>query len=207
MIGALLGYVRPDAAQQLKPLGDLFIKLVKMMIEPIIFTTVVVGIAKMGDLKQFGTRRHQGAGVLRSRFRGCACCSVCIVVNIVSTRRMASYSTLTSVDHAPASHGCCRRGIPVVDFLLHIIPETRGRRLRQRRDTPGTILLRAVWHRDCPALGARGRPSVELIDQLVRRACFRVIQLIMKFAPVGALGAMAFTVGKYGLGLCTNSAS
>ena len=197
LIGALLGYLRPDAAQQLKPLGDLFIKLVKMMIEPIIFTTVVVGIAKMGDMKQFA-RVGIKALVYFEVVSAAALLLGLIVVNVYRPGDGVVLD-LSSVDPARGSVAAAGGdGVPVVDFLLHIIPETVMGAFA-KGETLQVLFFSVLFGMGLSALGPRGRPVVELIDQF-SQAFFGIIQIIMSFAPLGAFGAMAFTVGKYGLG-------
>ena len=196
LIGALLGYLRPEAAQQLKPLGDLFIKLVKMMIEPIIFTTVVVGIAKMGDMKQFA-RVGIKALVYFEVVSAAALLLGLIVVNVYRPGDGVVLD-LSSVDPARGSVAAADGGVPVVDFLLHIIPETVAGAFA-KGETLQVLFFSVLFGMGLSALGTRGRPAVELIDQF-SQAFFGIIQIIMSFAPLGAFGAMAFTVGKYGLG-------
>jgi aerobic C4-dicarboxylate transport protein len=194
IIGALLGYLWPDAAQQLKPLGDLFIRLVKMMIEPIVFTTVVAGIAKMGDLKQFA--RIGIRALLYFEIVSAAALLLGLLVVNVYRPGDGVVLDLTSVDTARGS-AVASGGMPVMDFLLHMIPETVVGAFA-KGETLQVLFFSVLFGIGLSALGTRARPAVELID-LFSQAFFGIIQIIMRFAPLGAFGAMAFTVGKYGL--------
>ena len=167
------------------------------MIAPIIFTTVVVGIAKMGDMKKVG---RVGLKAL-------------IYFEVVSTLALASaWSSSTSCARAPASTRTCGRSIPraiagytarakplsTVDLLLHIIPDSvvgafaSGEILQ-------VLLFSVLFGLALARFGDKGKPLVDLLDQL-SHALFGAIGIIMRFAPIGAFGAMAFTIGDYGVG-------
>jgi aerobic C4-dicarboxylate transport protein len=196
-VGALLGYCRPDIAQQMKPLGDLFIKLIKMMIEPIIFTTVVVGVAKMGSMKEVG-RVGLKALVYFEVVSGVALFLGLIVANIYKPGA-GIHIDLASLDRsAVASYASSAQHLSSVDFMMHIVPDTVVGAFAQG-ETLQVVFFSLLFGLALSAMGARVRPLIEILDQ-ASQAFFKVIGLIMLFAPIGAFGAMAFTIGKYGLG-------
>jgi aerobic C4-dicarboxylate transport protein len=194
--GALLGYLRPELAQQMKPLGDVFIKLIKMMIEPIIFTTVVVGVAKMGTMKEVG-RVGLKALVYFEVVSGAALLVGLLVANLYkpgSGIRIDWASIDQSVVAAVPSGG----HLSATDFAMHLVPDTVVGAFA-RGETLQVVFISVLFGLAVSALGAKVRPMVDLIDQAAQ-ALFRVIGFIMIFAPLGAFGAMAFTIGKYGIG-------
>jgi aerobic C4-dicarboxylate transport protein len=198
VLGALLGYFCPDFAQRLGPLGDLFIRLIRMMIEPIIFTTVVVGVGRMGSMKDVG-RVGLKALVYFELLTGIALVLGLVIVNLyrpgdginleVTAGYAASASAGVGTGAAPASVG---------DSLLNIVP-TSVIGAFAAGNTLQVLFFAILLGLGFSTLGARGAVVVDLIDQL-SQGLFAVIRLIMVFAPLGALGAMAFTIGKYGLG-------
>jgi len=196
-VGALLGYWRPDIALQMKPLGDLFIKLIKMMIEPIIFTTVVVGVAKMGSMKEVG-RVGLKALVYFELVSGMALLLGLIAANVYKPGA-GIHIDFASLDRsAVASYASSAQHLSSVDFMMHIVPDSVVGAFAQG-ETLQVVFFSMLFGLALSAIGARVRPLVEVLDQ-ASQALFKVIGLIMVFAPVGAFGAMAFTIGKYGLG-------
>jgi aerobic C4-dicarboxylate transport protein len=195
--GALLGHLRPDLGVALAPLGEGFIKLIKMLIAPIVFTTVTVGIAKMGHMKEVG-RVGLKALVYFEAVSILALFIGLVVVNVYKPGvgvnahiTQADQGAVDSYTRAAGSHHTS-------DFLLNIIPNTvvdafaRGEILQ-------VLLFSVLFGLALLQLGEKGAQLVKLVDQL-SHAMFGVIGMIMKFAPIGAFGAMAFTIGKYGVG-------
>jgi aerobic C4-dicarboxylate transport protein len=196
-IGVCLGALYPALAMQMKPLGDAFIKLIKMMIAPIIFSTVVVGIAKMGDMKEVG-RVGIKALVYFEAVTTLALAIGLVVVNVVQPGAGINADVSTLDTKAVASYAKDAKALSTVDLLLHIIPDSvvgafAGGEILQ------VLFFSILFGLALARLGEKGRPLVDLIDQL-SHALFDVIGIIMRVAPVGAFGAMAFTIGKYGLG-------
>lgn len=194
--GALLGCFRPDVAQQMKPLGDAFIKLIKMMLEPIIFTTVVAGVAKMGSMKEVG-RVGLKALVYFELVSGIALLVGLMVGNSFKPGAgiqidWASADRTVAAAIQPAEH------VSPADFLMHVIPDTVVGAFA-RGETLQVVFVSVLFGLAVSTLGARVRPLIDMIDQAAQ-GLFRAIQLIMVFAPIGAFGAMAFTIGKYGIG-------
>jgi aerobic C4-dicarboxylate transport protein len=195
-LGVVLGYFFPALGTMMKPLGDGFIKLIKMMIAPIIFTTVVVGIAKMGDMKEVG-RVGIKALVYFEAVTTLALAIGLVVVNVVRPGAGINADVSTLDTKAVASYATGAKSLSTVELLLHIIPDSvvgafaSGEILQ-------VLLFSILFGLALARLGVKGRPLVDLIDQL-SHALFDVIAIIMRVAPIGAFGAMAFTIGKYGL--------
>jgi aerobic C4-dicarboxylate transport protein len=195
--GALLGYFFPEFAQRLGPLGDLFIRLIRMMIEPIIFTTVVVGVGRMGSMKDVG-RVGLKALIYFETLTGIALVLGLLIVNLY---RPGDGITLdvTSVDPGVAvGHAAGAASTGLSDTLLNIVPGTVVGAFAAG-NTLQVLFFAILLGLGFSTLGARGAAVVDLVDGL-SQGLFAVIRLIMVFAPLGAFGAMAFTIGKYGLG-------
>ena len=198
VLGALLGYFFPDFAQRLRPLGDLFIKLIRMMIEPIIFTTVVVGVGRMGSMKDVG-RVGLKALIYFETLTGIALVLGLVIVNLY---RPGDGITLdvTTVDPAVTAGYVASAGAhssSVGETFLDIVPNSVIGAFAAG-NTLQVLFVAILLGLGFSTLGARGAGVVDFIDQL-SQGLFAVIRLIMLFAPLGALGAMAFTIGKYGL--------
>jgi len=195
-LGVLVGAVWPDTGAELKPLGDGFIKLVKTTIAPLIFCTVVVGIASMKKMKAVG----KAGGLAITYFEVLTTVALLIglvVINVVrpgdgmdidprqlDTSKIASY---IQQGHEQST----------VDYILHIIPESLFSGLING-ELLQVLFVAVLFGFALHALGERGAPVLELIDR-VSQVIFRIVDYIMQLAPVGAFGAMAFTVGAYGL--------
>jgi aerobic C4-dicarboxylate transport protein len=196
-IGVLLGIVAPDRAAAMRPLGDGFIKLVKMMIAPIVFTTVVVGIAHMGEMRDVG---RIGIRALLY-FEAVSTLALAIGLVVVSVLRPGSgvgFDPATADVSAVAAYASASQHLSTVDFILNVIPDTivggfaRGEVLQ-------VLLFSVLFGLSLLRLGPRVHRLVEMIE-MFSVALFDVVAIIMRLAPIGAFGAMAFTVGKYGLG-------
>jgi aerobic C4-dicarboxylate transport protein len=202
LLGIVVGFLSPDIAKSLKPLGDGFIKLVKMMIAPIIFCTVVHGIASMGDLKKLG---RVGAKSLLyfevvSTF---ALVIGLVVVNVLQPGKgFTPAGEKFHVDAATldAGHAYVEKvqSLSITDHLLNIIPNTffsafvSGELLQ--------VLFIAILAAFAIAfMGERGRPMLKSIEYATQ-LFFGIMHILLMAAPVGAFGAMAYTVGSYGLG-------
>ncbi len=195
--GVVLGHFFPEQGAALKPLGDAFIKLIKMLIAPIIFCTVVTGIAGMQDMKKIG--RVGGKALLYFEVVSSFALVIgLMVVNIIKpgTGMNADVSTLDA--SALGSYTGAAQSQGIVSFLLNIIPVTvvdafaKGEILQ-------VLLFSVLLGFAFAHAGERVRPVVQLIDQL-SQGLFIVVGFIMRLAPFGAFGAMAFTIGKYGIG-------
>lgn len=196
-IGILLGLCRPELAQQMKPLGDAFIRLVKMMVEPVIFSTVVIGIAKMSDMRavaRVGLRTLIYFEVVSS-----AALVLGLVVANVYKAGSGIHIEATSTDRsAVAGYVAAAKGRSTIEFVMHIIPDSVVGAFANS-ETLQVLLFSMLFGTALMATRDRGQRVVELIDQFAQ-VLFGVIRLIMTVAPIGAFGAMAFTIGKYGIG-------
>ena len=201
--GALLGHLQPALGEAMKPLGDGFIKLVKMIIAPVIFLTIVTGIAGMPHLRGVG-RVFLKAMAYFLFFSTLALVLGLVVAHVVQPGagmhvNPAELDQAAVHDYVDKSHALTLTG-----FVLDIIPKTLVSPLVG--DNILQVLLVAVLFGIALAQsGARGRPLLALLEAL-SAAVFRVVHLLMRAAPVGAFGAIAFTIGKYGLAVLANLA-
>lgn len=195
-LGVLLGYCYPETATDLKPLGDGFIKLIKMIIAPIIFCTVVTGIAGMQALDKVG---RVGLKALLY-FEGVSTLALAIgllVVHVLqpgvgmnidaSTLDTKSLNAYTSAAHPHSA----------VEFLLNIIPSSVIDAFA-KGDILQVLLFSLLFGFSLAAMKETGAEVVRFINK-VAQALFGIVETIMKLAPIGAFGAMAFTIGKYGI--------
>ncbi len=195
-LGALLGYLDPARGEAMKPLGDAFIKLIKMIIAPIIFVTVVHGIGSMRDLKKVG-RVGVKALIYFEIVTTVALAIGLIVANVVQPGAGMNIDPAAIDTKDIATFVAKSKDQSTIAFVLDIIPSTLlgafvdGNILQ-------VLLVAILFAFGLQALGARGQPLVDLIDQ-VAQVLFRIVGYIMWLAPIGAFGAMAFTIGKYGL--------
>jgi len=200
LLGVLLGYLQPGPngwGAAMRPLGDGFIKLIRMIIAPIIFSTVVVGIAKMGDMKAVG-RIGLKALVYFEVVSTIALVIGLIVVNVLKPGVGINADASTLDAKAVAAYTSTAQHLSTVDFVLNIIPTTvvdafaKGEILQ-------VLLFSILFGLALLHFGEKGRPLISMIDQF-SHALFGVIGMIMRVAPIGAFGAMAFTIGQYGIG-------
>lgn len=197
LIGIVVGAVWPEFATKLKPFGDGFIKLIKMIIAPLVFCVVVHGICGTGDLKKVG---RVGVKAL-------------VYFEIVTTFALALGILLAYVlqpghgmnidpklldASALSGYASLSQPLSTVDFLMKIIPATFIDAFA-KGDILQVLLIAILFGCGVAALGERGRPVTTAIDQL-SHVFFKVIGFIVKLAPIGVMGAIAFTVGKYGIG-------
>jgi aerobic C4-dicarboxylate transport protein len=195
VLGVLLGVFYPRAAEAMKPLGDGFIKLIRMMIAPIIFFTVVVGIAGIGDLKKLG-RVGLKSLLYFEVLTTVALLIGLLVVKIVQPGAGMNVNPATLDSKAVAQYAAQGRELHAVDFLLNIIPNTVTSAFAQGDILQ--VLLVAILFGLALAAIPRNRAIVEACDKIAHWL-FGVVAIVMQAAPLGAFGAMAFTIGKYGL--------
>jgi len=196
VVGVMVGYLWPDFGASLKPLGDGFIKLVKMLIAPIIFATVVVGLAGMGDLKKVG--RVGGRALLYFEIVSTLALIIGLVVANVFMPGAGVHANAASLDaKAVAGYTKAAQGQSTTDFLLHIIPNTFVGAFAEG-EILQVLLLAVLFGIALGQIGEHGRPVLNLINE-VARVIFGIVSMVTKLAPVAAFGAMAFTIGKYGL--------
>lgn len=197
VIGVLLGHFAPDAAVKMKPLGDGFIKLIKMIIAPIIFCTVVVGIAGMEDMKRVG--KTGGMALLYFEILSTVALIVgLVIINVVKPGAGMNIDPSSLDTKAIESYTKPGQMQGTVDFLLNIIPNTvvdafaKGEILQ-------VLLFAVLFGFALHKFGGRGTLVFDFIEKF-SHVLFVIVGYIMKVAPLGAFGAMAFTIGRYGLG-------
>jgi aerobic C4-dicarboxylate transport protein len=195
IIGVTLGFVNPDIAKQLKPLGIGFIKMIKMMIGPIIFGTIVVGIAKMGDMKKVG-RVGVKALVYFELVTTIALILGLIVVNIVQPGAGLNADPAKMDMKGISAFTTGAKSLSTVDFLMNIIPSSvvdafaKGEILQ-------ILFFSCLFGAALSAMGDKGKAVVHIIDEFTH-GMFKGIGYIMRLAPLGAGGAMAFAIGSFG---------
>jgi aerobic C4-dicarboxylate transport protein len=196
--GAVLGHVAPARAVALKPLGDGFIALVKMLIGPVIFCTVVLGIAGAGDMKKVG--RVGGKALLY--FEGVSTLALFIglvVVNVLRPGAGFNADPQTLDPSAVASYARAAREQSTADVLLHIVPRTFTDAFTGSGDLLQVLLVAVLFGYAMLRMGKAGDPVHRFIEA-ASGIFFTMMNGIMRLAPLGAGGAMAFTIGRYGLG-------
>lgn len=195
--GGFLGYVYPALGTQLKPLGDGFIALVKMLIAPVIFCTVVLGIAGSGDVKKVG--RVGGKALLYFEVVSTLALGVgLLVVHLIRPGEGFNASPQSMDSTAVAAYAKSAAEQSTVEFLLHIIPKTFFDAFTNAGNLLQVLLLAIFFGYAIVRLGKVGEPVHRFIED-ASQLFFAMMNVIMKFAPIGAGGAMAYTMGKYGL--------
>ncbi len=196
-IGILLGHFYPETGVALKPLGDGFVKLIKMVIAPIIFCTVVSGIAGMQNMKSVG--KTGGYALLYFEIVSTIALIIgLVVVNVVKPGVGMHIDVSTLNASSIAAYAAAGAQQTTVGFLLNIIPNTVVGAFANG-DILQVLMFSVIFGFALHRLGAYGKPLLELIDRFAH-VMFNIINMIMKLAPVGAFGAMAFTIGQYGVG-------
>ena len=192
--GILLGHFYPDFAKSLKPLGDAFIRLIKMMIAPLIFCTITTGIAGMQDTKKVG---RVGLKAIMY-FEVMTTLALIIGLGLINLFHPGSHMHINPAKlDASAITAKGTEQTTVVDFLLHIIPETIVGAFTQSDLLP-ILLISVLFGFGLSKVGAKAKPLLSGIQSL-SQALFAVINIIMKVAPIGAFGAMSYTIGAYGI--------
>ena len=196
VVGVLLGYFYPSTGESMKPLGDGFIKLIKMIIAPIIFCTVVLGIAGMEDMKKVG--KTGGYALLYFEVVSSVALLIgLVIINFVKPGVGMNIDASTLDTKALANYTKPNALGSTTDFILHVIPDTvidafaKGEILQ-------VLLFAVLFGFALHRFGGRGTLVFDLIEK-VSHVLFAIVGYIMKVAPIGAFGAMAFTIGKYGI--------
>ena len=195
--GILLGLCFPHAAERMKPLGDGFVKLIKMLIAPIIFCTVVLGIAGMEDMKKVG----KTGGLALLYFEVVSTLALLLGLVIVNVVRPGAGMHIdpATLDATAVTPYAQPGSLPsTTDFLLNVIP-TSVVDAFARGDILQVLLVSALFGVALHTFGGRAGGLLAGIQQL-SRVLFGMVGLVIRLAPIGAFGAMAFTVGKYGVG-------
>ncbi len=193
-LGVLVGVVAPDVGKALKPLGDTFINLVKMVITPIIFLTIVHGIASMADLRRLG--RVGGKALLYFEIVSTFALVIgMVIVNVTKPGAGLDVSTLATGDISRYTAAAGDRSI--ANVFLHIVPSNIIAAFAGGDLLP-VVFFSVLFGVALTSVGEPGRSVVDLLEKL-QVVFFRVVSLVMVVAPVGAFGAMAYTVGAFGL--------
>jgi aerobic C4-dicarboxylate transport protein len=193
-LGVLLGALAPDLGKAMRPLGDTFVKLVKMVIGPIIFLTIVLGIANMVDLKKVG----KVGGKAFLYFEIVTTFALAIGLVIVNVTRPGDGIDVSSLAKGDISqYAKAGESMQFVDFITHIVPSSvvdafaKGEILQ-------IVFFAVLFGIGITSLGATGKPLIDVLDR-ISHVFFRIVALVMKVAPIGAFGAMAYTVGSFGI--------
>jgi len=193
-LGVLLGAVDPELGKAMRPLGDTFVKLVRMVIGPIIFLTIVLGIANMLDLTKVG--RVGGKAFLYFEIVTTIALAIgLVIVNVTRPGDGVDVSALTKGD--VSQYMKAGDGMKFADFVSNIVPASivdafaKGEILQ-------IVFFAVLFGVALTALGTAGKPLVDVLDR-TSEVFFRIVALVMKVAPIGAFGAMAFTIGSFGL--------
>jgi len=205
LCGGILGALYPDAgatpdtfkASSLKPLGDAFIALVKMLISPVIFLTVVLGIAGMSDMKKVG-RVGAKALIYFEVVSTFALALGLIVMNVVKPGKGFNIDPATLDAKAVENYAKLAHDQTTTDFILHIIPKTFTDAFTANGDLLQVLLIAILFGFALSRLGEKGKPVFSFLEA-ASTVLFGMVNLVMKTAPIGAFGAMAFTIGKYGV--------
>jgi aerobic C4-dicarboxylate transport protein len=195
-LGILVGFCWPDIGVQLKPLGDMFIALIRMLIAPIIFCTVASGIAHMSDLKSFG-RVGAKALIYFELVSTLALALGLVVAEVIQPGRGFNIDPKHLDPGLISAYVAKAKGDTVADHLMAIIPKTFFSAFADGDILQVLLLaiLTGLALSRLPALAVRGARALDLVMQLL----FAVLKIVVRAAPIGAFGAMGFTIGKYGL--------
>jgi aerobic C4-dicarboxylate transport protein len=195
--GVLLGHFWPALGADMKPLGDAFIKLIKMLIAPIIFCTVVVGIAGMEDMKKVG--KTGGLALLYFEIVSTLALVIgLVVVNVLEPGAGMNINPASLDTKGIAAYTAPGKMVGTTDFLMNVIPTTVIDAFA-KGDILQVLLISVMFGFALHRFGGRGTMVFDFIEK-TSHVLFTIVGFVMKVAPVGAFGAMAFTVGKYGLG-------
>lgn len=196
LAGIALGHFAPDLGESLKPLGDAFIKLVKMIIAPVIFLTVCTGIAGMTNMGSVG--RVTGKAMLYFiTFSTLALIVGMIVANIIQPGKGLNIDPAQLAGDKVATYVEKAHDASIVDFFMNIIPKTLVSPL-VAGDILQVLFVAVLFGLAIASVGEKGKPVTEFLNHLTVPV-FKLVGMLMKFAPIGAFGAMAFTIGAYGI--------
>ena len=193
-LGVILGVASPQTGAAMRPLGDTFVALVKMVIGPIIFLTIVLGIANMSDLKKVG-KVGAKAFIYFEVVTTFALAIGLVIVNVTKPGAGLDVSAMAKGD--VSRYAAQGREMSFVEFFTHIVPSSFVGAFAAG-DILQIVFVSILFGVAVTALGARGQLLVDVLER-VQSVFFRIVELIMVVAPIGAFGAMAFTVGNFGL--------
>jgi aerobic C4-dicarboxylate transport protein len=193
-LGALLGALAPEWGRAMKPLGDTFVKLVKMVIGPVIFLTIVLGIANVADIKKVG--KVGGKAFLYFEVVTTFALAIgLLVVNVTKPGAGIDVSALAGGD--VSRYTAQAKELSVIEFLTHIVPASPVQAFAEG-EILQIVFFAVLFGVALAGFGSSGKPLVDVLDR-TSHVFFRIVAIIMVVAPIGAFGAMAFTVGSFGL--------
>jgi aerobic C4-dicarboxylate transport protein len=193
-LGVILGLVSPDLGKAMKPLGDTFVNLVKMVIAPVIFLTIVLGIANMSDLKKVG--RVGGKALLY--FEIVTTFALAIGLIIVNVTRPGDGLDVGHLAKGDVSKFTAQANeMSFVDFFTHIVPSSAVDAFA-KGEILQVVFFALLFGVALASLGTNGKPVTDFLERL-SQVFFKIVAIVMKVAPVGAFGAMAYTIGAFGL--------
>jgi aerobic C4-dicarboxylate transport protein len=196
VLAVIVGYLKPKVGVALKPLGDAFIRLISMIITVVIFCTVVSGIAGMNDIKKVG--RIGGKALLYFEVVSTLALLIGLVIgNVVHPGASFNVDPATLDAKGVSDYAGQAKNQSATEFLLHIIPTTVVDAFA-RGDILQVLFIAILFGFALTLVGPRCQPIITFIEALTA-GVFSVVNLVMRFAPIGAFGAMAFTIGKYGV--------
>lgn len=197
ILGIAVGFMFPAFGEQLKVLADVFIKLIKMVIAPIVFFTVVIGIGGMGDMKKVG--RIGGKALLYFEIVTTFALAIGIlVVNIVKPGVGFNKDAVEGGDVSQYTTAASETSHGMIDFIVGIIPDNIVAAMAKGELLP-ILFFAVLFGVALAAMGDKGKPVVSLFEKLAE-VFFGVVNIIMKVSPIAAFGAMAYTIGKFGIG-------
>ncbi len=192
--GVILGVVAPDLAKSMKPVGDTFVKLVKMVIGPIIFLTIVLGIANIADVKKIG--RVGGKAFLY--FEIVTTFALGIGLTVVNLTQPGAGLDVTALAKGDASaYAVQGKGLTFIDFLTHIVPSSPVQAFAEG-DILQVVFFAVLFGFAMVSVGSGATALSDVLERTLE-VFFKIVAMIMKIAPLGAFGAMAYTVGTFGL--------
>lgn len=197
ILGIAVGFLFPEFGEKLKVLADIFIKLIKMVIAPIVFFTIVIGIGNMGDLKKVG--RIGGKALLY--FEIVSTLALGIGLLVVNTLKPGAGFKIDSVEGGDISQfteQAKETGHGAMDFLIGIIPDNIVAAMAKGELLP-ILFFAVLFGISLAAMGEKAKPVVSLFEKLTD-VFFGIVNMIMKVSPIAAFGAMAYTIGKFGIG-------
>lgn len=192
--GVALGVFAPDVARKMKPVGDTFVNLVKMVIAPVVFLTIVLGIANMHDLKRVG--RVGGKALLYFEIVTTFALAIgLVVVNVIKPGHGLAANAMAKPD--VSSFVTQGKSMNFADFLTHIVPSSMMDAF-VKGDMLQVVFVAVLFGVALALLGDAGRPLTQVLETL-STVFFRIVGIVMLVAPIGAFGAMAYTIGAFGL--------
>ena len=201
VVGVAVGYIWPDTGAAMKPLGDVFIKMVKMVIGPVIFLTLVTGISSVGDMKKVG-RVGLKALIYFEVVTTFALGIGMVLVNVIGPGRGMNMVSAALTNAEVARYAAAAKTQSTIDVLMHIVPDNAVGAFASG-DLLQILFFSILFGAALSMMGDKGKPVDDLLNR-ISTAFFGIINVIMYYAPIGAFGAIAFTIGKFGIHTLTS---